>query len=76
MFDEASMAKWCNGLKGYDKEFVKWFLKNVREHDETKTFKEALIDARMALILRKAIGIIGYAKLKTPREVYKELTGS
>ena len=76
MFDEKSMVEWCNNLKGKEKEFVKRFVRDVYEHDETKSVEEALILARKAVILAKAVSVIGYAELKTPKEVWRELMGS
>ena len=76
MFDDKSMIEWCNNLKGEEKEFVKRFLRDVRKYDETKSFKEALILARKAVILVRAVGVIGHAELKTPKEVWRELKGS
>ena len=76
MFDDKSMVEWCNNLKGKEKEFVKRFLKDVRKYDETKSFEEALILARKAVILVQVVRVIGYAELKTPKEVWRELKGS
>lgn len=76
MFDEKSMFEWVNSLEGKEKEFVRRYLRYVATHDETKSFMNALIDARKAIILSKAISIIGYGELKTPNQVLKELRGS
>lgn len=75
MFDEKSMVEWINGLQGREKDYVKWFANRAIERDDNdRSPFEIMIDARKALILRKAIGVISYATLKTPSEVYKELT--
>ena len=52
-------------------EFVRWYLK--QKHEEGCTFEAAMLEAVKITILRRAVQCIGYAELKTPREVVYEL---
>ena len=75
-FDAESMLEWFKNLKGKERDFVKRFALNVHNRDESKSPLEALIDARKAFILGKAIGVLAYIELKTPQQIWKELSES
>ena len=76
LFDEESMVEWLRSLKGREKEYVKFLLRRIQEKGDVKTFYGSLVTARKIVIMNKAIGVIGYATLQTPREVYESMKGS